>query len=188
MRNTPRSNLFWFPQKAPIFNLKPHQNPRPRWRFDSDPPSFLKMGHSNFPPWKRATRQWRLLDLVTLAFFALVFLFFVLVFTTLGDSLAASGRRTINLSASDPRQRSRLVVAIETGLKAGQSIEACPADDVDHMPCEDPRLNSQLSREMNYYRERHCPRPEDTPLCLIPPPSGYRVPVQWPESLHKVWC
>lgn len=40
---------------------------------------------------------------------------------------------------------------------------------------------------MNFYRERHCPLPEETPLCLIPPPPGYHVPVQWPESLNKIW-
>ncbi|KAG4937114.1 hypothetical protein JHK85_052033 [Glycine max] len=102
----------------------------------------------------------------------------------LGDSLAASGRQTLLRSGADPQQRHRLVAAIEAG---GRGVEACPAADADHMPCEDPRLNSQLSREMNYYRERHCPRPEDSPLCLIPPPHGYRVPVPWPESLHKIW-
>lgn len=74
---------------------------------------------------------------------------------------------------------------VELGRQA-VAIDACPADMMDHMPCEDPRINSQLSREMNYYRERHCPLPEETPLCLIPPPEGYQVPVQWPESLHKV--
>ncbi|KAL1329581.1 probable methyltransferase PMT13 isoform X1 [Arachis ipaensis] len=145
------------------------------------------MGHANLPASKRvsSTRQWRILDLVSAAFFGLVFLFFVLVFTPLGDSLAASGRQTLLRSGSDPRQRHRLVAAIELGQQ--MSVEVCPADMVDHMPCEDPRLNSQLSREMNYYRERHCPPPEDTPLCLVPPPTGYRIPVQWPESLHKIW-
>ncbi|CAL0308189.1 unnamed protein product [Lupinus luteus] len=143
------------------------------------------MGHVNLPPSKRNPRQWRILDLVSAAFFALVFIFFLMVFTPLGDSLAASGRQTLLMSASDPKQRHRLVAAIEIGQQ--RSIEACPADAVDHMPCEDPRRNSQLSREMNYYRERHCPPPEDTPLCLIPPPSGYKVSVQWPESLYKIW-
>ncbi|RDX87020.1 putative methyltransferase PMT13, partial [Mucuna pruriens] len=142
------------------------------------------MGHSNSSPSKRShSRQWRLLDLVSGVFFFLVLLFFVMVFTPLGDSLAASGRQTLLLSGADPRQHHRLVAAIEAGLP----VEACPADASDHMPCEDPRRNSQLSREMNYYRERHCPRPEDTPLCLIPPPDGYRVPVPWPVSLHKIW-
>lgn len=40
---------------------------------------------------------------------------------------------------------------------------------------------------MNFYRERHCPLPDQTPLCLIPPPRGYKIPVPWPESLSKIW-
>ncbi|KAJ9171331.1 hypothetical protein P3X46_014716 [Hevea brasiliensis] len=144
------------------------------------------MGHLNLPASKRNPRQWKLLDLVSAAFFGLVFLFFLLVFTPLGDSLAASGRQALLLSTSDPRQRLRLVELIEAG-RHPQQIEACSEHTVDHMPCEDPRRNSQLSREMNYYRERHCPLPDETPLCLIPPPNGYKIPVQWPQSLHKIW-
>lgn len=144
------------------------------------------MGHLNLSGSKRNPRQWKLLDIVSAAFFGFVFLFFILVFTPLGDSLAASGRQALLLSTSDPRQRQRLVALIGAGQHQ-QPIEACPADSVDHMPCEDPRRNSQLSREMNFYRERHCPLPEHTPLCLIPSPAGYKVPVPWPESLHKIW-
>ncbi|KAL0309207.1 UNVERIFIED_CONTAM: putative methyltransferase PMT13 [Sesamum radiatum] len=119
---------------------------------------------------QRNARKWRLLDIITAAFFLGVLVLFLLVFTPLGDAFAASGRK--------------LLALLELG-RQGVTIDACPADMVDHMPCEDPRINSQLSREMNYYRERHCPKAEETPLCLIPPPQGYRVPVQWPESLHK---
>ncbi|GKV13063.1 hypothetical protein SLEP1_g24136 [Rubroshorea leprosula] len=144
------------------------------------------MGHLNLPVSKRNPRQWKLLDIVSAAFFGLVLLFFLMVFTPLGDSMAASGRQTLLLSTSDPKQRHRLVALIEQG-QHNQVIEACPADYVDHMPCEDPRRNSQLSREMNFYRERHCPLPDEMPLCLIPPPQGYKIPVQWPESLHKIW-
>lgn len=144
------------------------------------------MGHLNLPSSKRNPRQWKLLDLITALFFGIVVLFFLLVFTPLGDNLAASGRQALlRSSVADPKQRQKLVAMVETGQKT--VIESCPSDYVDHMPCEDPKRNSQLSREMNYYRERHCPRPEETPLCLIPPPSGYKVPVQWPESLHKIW-
>ncbi|XP_057979051.1 probable pectin methyltransferase QUA3 [Malania oleifera] len=143
------------------------------------------MGHLNLPSSKRNARQWRLLDLVSAAFFGAVFVFFLLVFTPLGDSLAASGRQALLLSTADPRQRQRLVAVVEAGHQ--QTIEACSAEATDHMPCEDPRRNSQLSREMNFYRERHCPLPEETPLCLIPPPDGYQIPVQWPESLLKIW-
>ncbi|KAJ4830178.1 hypothetical protein Tsubulata_039742 [Turnera subulata] len=144
------------------------------------------MGHVNLPASKRNPRQWKLLDLVSAAFFGLVLLFFLLVFTPLGDSLAAKGRQALLRSTPDPRQRHRLVELIEAGLSP-QQIESCPADSADHMPCEDPRRNSQLSREMNFYRERHCPLPDDSPLCLIPPPDGYKVSVPWPQSLHKIW-
>lgn len=144
------------------------------------------MGHLNLPASKRNARQWKLLDIVSATFFGSVLVFFLLVFTPLGDSLAASGRQALLMSTSDPRQRQRLVALIEAGHHL-KPIESCPADSVDHMPCEDPRRNSQLSREMNFYRERHCPLPAETPLCLIPPPPGYKIPVPWPESLSKIW-
>ncbi|XP_072956199.1 probable pectin methyltransferase QUA3 [Typha angustifolia] len=153
------------------------------------------MGHVNLPPTRRGgpQRPWTLLDIVSAAFFAGVLVFFVLIFTSLGDSLAASGRRALARSSpSDPRQRERILALIDSrpsGSSGGSGavVEACPAEEVDNMPCEDPRRNSQLSRDMNYYRERHCPVPGEEPLCLVPPPKGYRVPVQWPESLHKIW-
>nr|XP_010919246.1 probable methyltransferase PMT13 isoform X1 [Elaeis guineensis] len=152
------------------------------------------MGHVNLPPSRRGGpgRQWTLLDLVSASFFAAVLVFFVLVFTSLGDSLAASGRRALarSSSSSDPRQRDRLIALLDGPPAPGGHravIDACPAEEVDYMPCEDPRRNSQLSRHMNLYRERHCPPPGESLLCLIPPPQGYRYPVPWPESLHKIW-
>ncbi|CAA6673635.1 unnamed protein product [Spirodela intermedia] len=162
------------------------------------------MGFVNLPVAKRLPRHWRLLDVVSAILFAFVMVFFLLVFTSLGDSVAASGRRALSLSSlSDPRQRERFVAFFDEdedplkqsrGGRRGRDksaellvIAACSAEEVDHMPCEDPRRNSQLSRHMNFYRERHCPLPDETPLCLIPPPDGYRIPVPWPESLHKIW-
>ncbi|KAJ4952608.1 hypothetical protein NE237_029440 [Protea cynaroides] len=142
------------------------------------------MRHLNLPSSKRNTRQWRLFDLVSAAFFGAVLLFFLFVFTPFGDSVAASRRQALVLATDETRQRQKLVALIEAGQQ--QTIGICPAEAVDHMPCEDPRRNSQLSREMNFYRERQCHLPEETPLCLIPPPAGYRIPVQWPESLHKL--
>ncbi|KAG6515646.1 probable pectin methyltransferase QUA3 [Zingiber officinale] len=156
------------------------------------------MGHLSLPSGRRSpvSRQWTLLDLAAAAFFAAVLVFFLLLFTSLGDSLAASGRRALARSSnSDPRERQRVLAILDPPSSSSSSsaggrvvvIEACSEDEVDNMPCENPRLNSQLSREMNFYRERHCPLPEDTPLCLVPPPKGYRTPVPWPESLHKIW-
>ncbi|TYG57812.1 hypothetical protein ES288_D08G172600v1 [Gossypium darwinii] len=134
----------------------------------------------------RNARQLKFLDIFTAMFFSLVLLFFLLVFTPFGDPLAYSGRQALLLSTSDPKQRHRFVSLVELG-EHRQPIDPCPPDSVDHMPCEDPKRNSQLSRYMNFYRERHCPLPDEMPLCLIPPPLDYKIPIQWPESLHKVW-
>ncbi|KAK9938688.1 hypothetical protein M0R45_015411 [Rubus argutus] len=85
--------------------------------------------------------------LVSAAFFGTVILFFLLVFMPLGDSMAPSGRQVLDLlsTTADPRQRHRLVALVELGQHQ-QPIEACPDDTVDHMSCEDPRRNRQLSR------------------------------------------
>ncbi|ERN19339.1 hypothetical protein AMTRI_Chr09g42970 [Amborella trichopoda] len=145
------------------------------------------MGHITLTPKKLQPRGWRVLDLISAAFFAAVLAFFLLVFTPLGDSLAASGRQALaQASVLDLKQRAEVAGLAEMGRKV---LDFCSLEavDADYMPCEDPRRNSQLSRERNFYRERHCPKPEDSPLCLIPPPEGYRIPAQWPESMHKIW-
>ncbi|KAI4377994.1 hypothetical protein MLD38_015540 [Melastoma candidum] len=129
------------------------------------------------PPPPTAFSTWSISTL-----FLLVLIFFVLVLTPLGDSLAASGRRSLLLAARD---RDGIALAAESG-RLGR-IEDCSGEDADFMPCEDPRRSSGLSRAMNFYRERHCPSPGEGELCLVPAPQGYRVPVRWPESLDKIW-
>ncbi|XP_010542936.1 PREDICTED: probable methyltransferase PMT3 isoform X2 [Tarenaya hassleriana] len=46
------------------------------------------------------------------------------------------------------------------------------------------RLKLDLS-VMEHY-ERHCPPPERRFNCLIPPPSGYKIPIKWPKSRDEV--
>ena len=59
------------------------------------------------------------------------------------------------------------------------------------IPCLDrnfiyqSRLKLDLSLMEHY--ERHCPPPERKFNCLIPPPSGYKVPIKWPKSRDEVW-
>ncbi|KAJ1272470.1 hypothetical protein BS78_06G204000 [Paspalum vaginatum] len=109
--------------------------------------------------------QWSFLDVVWAVFLLAVVVFLALVFTPRrGDPLHATVSRS-----------------------GGGAVPPCAASEVDLLPCEDPRRSSRLSREMNYYRERHCPARGEAPACLVPPPRGYRVPVPWPESLHKIW-
>jgi len=52
------------------------------------------MGSTN--PIKRHARQWKLLDCVSIAMMCAIFVVFMLVFTSLGDSLAASGQRYLD--------------------------------------------------------------------------------------------
>ncbi|XP_062226481.1 probable pectin methyltransferase QUA3 [Phragmites australis] len=123
---------------------------------------------NSLPPHRRGALsggwQWSFLDVVWAVFLLAVVVFLALVFTPhRGDPLAAAS------------------------VRAGGAVPPCAASEVDLLPCEDPRRSSRLSREMNYYRERHCPARGEAPACLVPPPRGYRVPVPWPESLHKIW-
>ncbi|KAF9615795.1 hypothetical protein IFM89_026466 [Coptis chinensis] len=47
------------------------------------------------------------------------------------------------------------------------------------------RLKLDLSLVEHY--ERHCPLPERRFNCLIPPRTGYKVPIKWPRSIDEVW-
>ena len=49
------------------------------------------MGHLNLPISKCKAQQWKLLDIISAIVFGLLLVFFLLVFTPLGDSLAAFG-------------------------------------------------------------------------------------------------
>lgn len=135
------------------------------------------------PSQKKQGSQWKILDLVSGLLFVAVFVFLVLVYTPLGDSFAASGRRSLALSTRDAKSRENFLSAVESG----PPLEPCPQELEDHMPCEDPKRARYFSKERNLYRERHCPSPSEKLLCLIAPPKDYKTPVPWPESLHKIW-
>lgn len=56
----------------------------------------------------------------------------------------------------------------------------------DYIPCLDnwKAIKELKSRRRMEHRERHCPSP--SPRCLVPLPSGYKVPVQWPKIRDMV--
>lgn len=58
---------------------------------------------------------------------------------------------------------------------------------VDYIPCLDnfKAIKALKSRRHMEHRERHCPDP--SPRCLVPLPSGYRIPLPWPKSRDMVW-
>ncbi|XP_074287187.1 putative methyltransferase PMT23 [Silene latifolia] len=58
---------------------------------------------------------------------------------------------------------------------------------VDYIPCLDnwKAIKALKSRRHMEHRERHCP--EAKPRCLVPLPSGYKVPILWPKSRDMIW-
>ncbi|KAL6974932.1 hypothetical protein U1Q18_043418 [Sarracenia purpurea var. burkii] len=44
-----------------------------------------------------------------------------------------------------------------------------------------------LSSKVELEKGKHCPPPERRFNCLIPPPSGYKIPIKWPKSRDEVW-
>lgn len=74
------------------------------------------------------------------------------------------------------------------------SIKTFPVCDSRHselIPCLDRHLHSQLKLKLNLslmeHYERHCPPSHRRLNCLIPPPSNYKAPIQWPASRDEVW-
>ncbi|ONK80412.1 uncharacterized protein A4U43_C01F17380 [Asparagus officinalis] len=104
--------------------------------------------------------RWSPLDIISSSFCFFLLLFLLLLFTRLGDPLAASGRSTLSLSRHrrPSIDRSKFISLVDGRRRRSDPGDArrAPATRSTSMPCEDPRRNSQLSREMNFYRERHC--------------------------------
>uniref|UniRef100_A0A7N0TWL1 Methyltransferase PMT26 n=1 Tax=Kalanchoe fedtschenkoi TaxID=63787 RepID=A0A7N0TWL1_KALFE len=57
----------------------------------------------------------------------------------------------------------------------------------DYIPCLDNLEAIRNLKTTKHYehRERHCPA--EGPTCLVPPPEGYKRPVEWPKSREKIW-
>ncbi|KAK1373469.1 putative methyltransferase PMT27 [Heracleum sosnowskyi] len=76
----------------------------------------------------------------------------------------------------------------QDGSIYGYSWQLCNVTaGADYIPCLDnEKAISRLpSRGHFEHRERHCP--EEPPTCLVPPPQGYKTPVEWPRSRDKIW-
>ncbi|MCO5573987.1 hypothetical protein L7F22_027765 [Adiantum nelumboides] len=60
---------------------------------------------------------------------------------------------------------------------------------MDYIPCLDNKnaIKRLPSRRRFQHRERHCPDADQFPMCLVPLPKGYKVPIRWPRSRDEVW-
>ncbi|MCL7044999.1 hypothetical protein MKW94_024640 [Papaver nudicaule] len=72
-----------------------------------------------------------------------------------------------------------------------KSFPVCDDRHSEIIPCLDRNLiyQSRLKLDLSLmeHYERHCPLPERRFNCLIPPPSGYKIPIKWPRSRDEVW-
>ncbi|KAI4337885.1 hypothetical protein L6164_016251 [Bauhinia variegata] len=57
----------------------------------------------------------------------------------------------------------------------------------EYIPCLDNWKAIRKLPSIKHYqhRERHCP--DEPPICLVPLPEGYRIPIKWPKSREKIW-
>jgi len=83
------------------------------------------------------------------------------------------------------------------GLEDGEdgiipkSFPVCDDRHSELIPCLDRNLIYQMRLKLDLalmeHYERHCPPAERRFNCLIPPPSGYKIPIKWPKSRDQVW-
>ncbi|KAL6960518.1 uridine,cytidine kinase [Sarracenia purpurea var. burkii] len=80
---------------------------------------------------------------------------------------------------------------LEHNPEVPKSIPICDARYSELIPCLDRNLLYQFKLKLNLtlmeHYERHCPSPERRYNCLIPPPTGYKIPIKWPASRDEVW-
>ncbi|XP_023545218.1 probable methyltransferase PMT9 [Cucurbita pepo subsp. pepo] len=140
------------------------------------------------------TRRLKLLLLCLILLLALLCLYY-------GSSLAPSSRRSDaeDSFGSDPvlgavgvsRDVGHLHELPELNLEVPGSIPICDERYSELIPCLDRNLIYQLKLKLNLslmeHYERHCPPPERRYNCLIPPPTGYKIPIRWPASRDEVW-
>ncbi|GFZ10736.1 S-adenosyl-L-methionine-dependent methyltransferases superfamily protein [Actinidia rufa] len=87
--------------------------------------------------------------------------------------------------------------ATKFGLEDGEdgiipkSFPVCDDRHSELIPCLDRNLIYQMRLKLDLtlmeHYERHCPPAERRFNCLIPPPSGYKIPIKWPKSRDEVW-
>ncbi|KAH7654926.1 Phosphoethanolamine N-methyltransferase protein [Dioscorea alata] len=81
--------------------------------------------------------------------------------------------------------RTKSILIPETGMNV------CPLDFNEYIPCHDLKYIKTLIQNLDISKkeelERHCPPPEKSLFCLVPPPKDYRIPINWPASRDYVW-
>lgn len=81
--------------------------------------------------------------------------------------------------------RTKSILIPETGMNV------CPLDFNEYIPCHDLKYIKTLIQNLDISKkeelERHCPPPEKSLFCLVPPPKDYMIPINWPASRDYIW-
>ncbi|KAI5062623.1 hypothetical protein GOP47_0023162 [Adiantum capillus-veneris] len=102
---------------------------------------------------------------------------------TEGENDETDTAPTVNASQTEPSRK-------DNGGVASYKWKICNRDSaMDYIPCLDNKeaIKRLPSRRRFQHRERHCPDADQFPMCLVPLPKGFKVPIRWPRSRHEVW-
>ncbi|XP_076924012.1 putative methyltransferase PMT3 [Bidens hawaiensis] len=144
----------------------------------------------------------RLLTTLILVAAALLFLYLYFVSENQGQSALEYGSRSLRklgssyLGGDEESDLGNKQDDFKFGLEdddgiVPKSFPVCDDRYSELIPCLDRNLIYQMRLKLDLslmeHYERHCPPPERRFNCLIPPPSGYKVPIKWPKSRDEVW-
>lgn len=144
----------------------------------------------------------RLLAYVCLGIVFVGFLYFYFGSKNAGESALEYGSRSLRKLGSsylggDEDSEKQEESSVKFGLDDGEdgiypkSFPVCDDRHSELIPCLDRNLIYQMRLKLDLtvmeHYERHCPLPERRFNCLIPPPSGYKIPIKWPQSRDEVW-
>lgn len=75
---------------------------------------------------------------------------------------------------------------LSLGSSRIKESEFCSLDVENYIPCFNVTENLELGLTEGQEHDRHC-GPTSKLSCLVPPPSGYKIPHRWPTGRDVIW-
>ncbi|XP_076945384.1 putative pectin methyltransferase QUA2 [Bidens hawaiensis] len=75
---------------------------------------------------------------------------------------------------------------LSLGSSRIKELEFCSLDVENYVPCFNVTENLELGLTEGQEQDRHC-GPTSKLSCLVPPPSGYKIPHRWPTGRDVIW-
>ncbi|KAL0914205.1 hypothetical protein M5K25_017717 [Dendrobium thyrsiflorum] len=97
-----------------------------------------------------------------------------------------SGKNSFFSKVSIPTTSQKDIVVAPFRVKP-IAFPDCGTDFQDYTPCTDPKRWRRYGNYRLSFMERHCPPMSERKECLVPPPTGYKIPIRWPQSKNQCW-